>query len=405
MTATTELDVVVAGAGPVGAVLALALTAGGARCAVLEAAGADTGGPPGYDDRYLALALASQRILATLGLWSPLVSRAGTLRSVHVCERGRFGATRLDAALIGEDALGYVVPAHALGETLLARLRHGDGGRMLCPARLTGLRVGAEAVRIETDATAPLRARLLIGADGGASQVRACLGIETDEHDYGQTAIVCNVTPARPHGDQAFERFTPQGPLALLPLPGGRCGLVWTVPHDRAAAALALDDEAFAAAATLASGRRLGRIARVGRRSHYPLRQVRAHRQHADRVVLAGNAVHVLHPNAAQGLNLGLRDAAVLAEHVLGALRAGADPGAPDTLAAYVAARARDQHRTALLSDGLARLFGIDFAPLGCLRGLGLAAFDRLPPAKAALVRAATGLSGRVPRLALGLAP
>jgi len=404
MPAPPEYEVVIAGGGPVGTALALALDAAGLRCAVLEAAAAT---PPAGGQRALALSLSSQRILQALGLWAALRAAATPVRRVHVSERGRFGALRLDGGSIGEPALGYVVEAQSLQTVLDAALAR-SGCTRLCPARLLRTQDRGERVQVwyaAAGAEGSASARLLVGADGAESAVRGALGIDVERRDYGQSAIVAAVTPERDHQGTAFERFTPEGPFALLPLAGRRCALVWTVARAQAAAVLAMDDARFAAAAGERSGGYLGRFDAPGPRHAYPLHLVRSRRRHGPRAVLIGNAAQLLHPNAAQGLNLGLRDAAMLAEQCAGQQRAGADPGAESALAAFAAARSADARRVIALSDGLARLFYNDFAPLGCARRLGLMVLDRLPPAKRALLRVTTGLAAPVPRLVRGLPP
>lgn len=390
----------------VGASLACALAGAPLRVALVEAVPVRSDQQPSYDDRGLALALASQRIYAAVGVWPKLQPEATPIRRIHVSDRGHFGFSRLDADLVGVVALGHVVVARQLGEVLLAHLAGQDNVDVVCPASLETVRLHAELVEATVAEGAHRRTvttRLLIAADGGRSPVRQHLGVETDERDYGQTAIVANVTPERSHDNTAFERFTKDGPLALLPLTGQRCVAVSVVRTEDVASWLAMDDASFLSELTIRSGRRLGRFVQVGTRRSYPLKLVVARKNVGPRYAVIGNAAHTLHPNAAQGLNLGLRGAAALAERLVQACRIGMDPGGPDVLRAYDDARRQDQCRVIRFSDGLARLFYNDFFPLVIARNLAMLAIDVVPPLKRELMRRAMGIAGPQPRLVRGV--
>ncbi|RME33026.1 MAG: 2-octaprenyl-6-methoxyphenyl hydroxylase, partial [Gammaproteobacteria bacterium] len=353
-------DIVIVGGGLAGAGLACMLRGSGLKVALLEAVGGPRAAPPGYDERGLVLSPASRRILTALGLWEALAGAACPVEHIHVSERGRFAFTHLSAAGEGVDALGHVVRARAIGEALQAGLEGEPDLDWVAPARVTAVEpeAGGMTVRAATDAGERcFHARLLVVADGAASPSRRMLGVEVEEKDYGQVAVVCSLTPGRPHRNTAFERFTETGPLALLPQREGHCVCVNTVAAGEAEAVLALEDKAYLAQVQERFGYRLGRLRRPGRRSSYPLRLVWARRQVGPRWVLLGNAAHAIHPNAAQGLNLALRDAAALAEGLWQAARSGADPGRSELLDAYRAAREPDQKRIRCLSDGLATLF------------------------------------------------
>jgi 2-octaprenyl-6-methoxyphenol hydroxylase len=244
------------------------------------------------------------------------------------------------------------------------------------------------------------RARLVVGADGAHSQVRAAAGIGAAIEDYEQVALVANVASDQPHGDRAFERFTPHGPLAVLPLHNGTLAVVWACTPANAQHLLQLDDAAFLARLQAAFGWRAGRFTRAGTRASYPLRLTRAAAPVAARTVLIGNASQALHPVAGQGFNLGLRDAAMLAEVIAAA---PGDAGAPELLQTFAAWRARDRSGVVRFTDGLVKLFGDARPGMGLLRNLGLLLFDLAPPAKGALARLSAGFGGHVPRLARGL--
>jgi 2-octaprenyl-6-methoxyphenol hydroxylase len=234
--------------------------------------------------------------------------------------------------------------------------------------------------------------------------VRSQAGIGADHWPYGQTAIIATMTTQRFHDHVAYERFTPEGPIAVLPLVEGRCGIVWIRRPEEAARLRALPDAEFLAELQRAFGFRLGRLLKVGARHSYELGLARSASHAAERLAVVGNAAQSMHPIAGQGFNLGLRDAACLAEVIADARRdGGTDCGAAGTLAAYAAWREEDQGRIVAFTDGLVRLFG---SPLGFVRGLrsaGLLAFDAFPPAKSAMARLSVGAAGRVPRLARGV--
>jgi 2-octaprenyl-6-methoxyphenol hydroxylase len=409
----TDYDVIIAGGGMVGASLAHALAGGGLRVAVVEPVPLTAAAQPSYDDRAIALAYGTRRILEGLGVWAAIAPHAEPIRRVHVSDRGHFGFTHLDARDEDAEALGYVVTARDLGAALLAPLA--ERADLLCPARVADFVVEADRVRVsiepagcDTSVGAPstarsITARLLVAADGGRSAIRERLGIAQRHHAYGHHAVVANVTPSLPHQGVAFERFTETGPLALLPMTQNRCGLVWTARDADLADVLALDDRAFLAALQERFGFRLGRFVAVGRRSHYPLELRLAETQVLDRVAFIGNAAHTVHPIAGQGFNLGIRDVAMLADVLVEARRAGRDLGALAVLEGYEAARRRDQRTVALATDALARLFTNPLGPLRVARNLGMTLLDALPPAKHLLARVGMGLAGAQPRLARGL--
>jgi len=401
----SEHDVLIVGGGLVGSSLAIALENSGLSVGLVEAAPPRVDLQPSYDERNLALARATVNALTALGVWARVGARATPIRRIHVSRKGEFGAVRLAASAHGVDAFGAVLPARELGNGLLAQL---DGCRSLqryAPAKLTAVEPGIDAItaRLTTkDGEASVRTRLLVGADGTPSFVRGALGIQTDNVDYAQTAFVCTVTPERAPDGCAFERFTSSGPVALLPLPERRAGVVLTVPASDAARVAALDDAGFVGLLQERFGYRLGRLARPGKRASYRLARVQAQRLHAPRAVLVGNAAQTLHPIGAQGFNLGLRDALMLAELLIDAARTQSDPGASQLLHGYAERRHGDREGTAAMSDGLARWTANEAPPLKWLRSFGLLALDRCAPLQRTFVRRAMGFRGHSPRLALG---
>ncbi len=399
-------DILIVGSGLVGGTLASALGDQPLDVGIVEAAPARVPAAAGYDERTVALAYGSRRILEGAGLWQGVEDRATSIRRIHVSDRGQFGSATLSAAEHGVEAFGYVVSARALGEALLDRLRRMERLTHLCPATLSKLWPGDDEVEVEietTDGPRRVSCGLLVAADGARSQVRELLGIGTRRWTYGQHAVTANLTPGCPHRNTAFERFTDSGPLALLPIDGDRCALVCTVWDEQVEGLMGLSDAAFRDFVQERFGERLSRIERVGTRHAYPLGLVESRQYVGSRSAIIGNAAHTLHPVAGQGLNLGVRDVASLAEVVADCLRDGEDFGSAAALQRYAASRRWDRRLTAGVTDGLARVFTNPLPPVRLARSVGLMVFDLLPPAKRLFGRAAMGVHGRQPRLARGL--
>ena len=401
-------DVAIAGGGLVGATLALALARLDLAVVLIEASPFGSAGQPSFDDRTTALSNGSRRIFTALDVWPWLEREATPIRRIHVSDQGRFGFARVDAEQQGLPALGHVITNRAIGAALWRRLQQ-TSVRIIAPARVQAMRSGDDQQQIECDLgdgkTLLVEARLAIAADGARSVLRESGGVGAETWDYRQTALVSNVLTQRFHDHVAYERFTPEGPLALLPMSEGRIGLIWTFDSDAAPAMAQLADGDFIERLQRAFGFRLGRFMRVGTRQLYPLALTRADQHTAVRLAIVGNAAQALHPIAGQGFNLGLRDAASLAE-VLADARAesaGAfDPGDALVLDRYREWRAADRSNIVRFTDGLVRLFTQPFAPVKVLRDAGLLAFDLLPAAKGALSQLSLGAAGKVPRLARG---
>lgn len=405
---TDSVDIAIVGGGMVGASLAVALEGLGVQVALIEAIPHDSAQQPSFDERTTALSNGSRRILETLGLWSAVSPSATAIAKIHVSDQGRFGFARIDAAEQGLAALGFVMPNRALGAALWSRLADSRSVRMLCPAQLLRVTAGDHEVELDVGAggaQTSLRAKLVVAADGANSVVRQAFGVAAEVRDYEQTAVIATVLTQRFHDHVAYERFTPSGPLALLPLSDGRSTLVLTLTPAVAEAALAWSDEQFLAEVQGRFGFRLGRFLKVGRRTAYPLSLTRSDATSRGRCVIIGNAAQGLHPVAGMGFNLGLRDVASLAELIAErGCAAGGDAGESRLLAEYDAWRAADRGGIIAFTDGLVRLFSNPLRAVQRLRNLGLLAFDVIPPAKAALSRLSTGAAGRVPKLARGVA-
>ncbi len=401
-----DYDVLIVGGGMVGASLACALARGAHRWRVMliESIAMPPPGAralqPGFDSRCTALSVGSARFLERLGLWQGLRALVEPIRSIHVSDRGHFGSVLMDAAQEGLDALGYIAENQRLGQVLLGALRQAPDVRIVAPARALVVRATAAGMEVEVEHAAErsrLAATLVVIADGARSALASALGITSEQHDYGQTALITNIAHRHPHQGRAFERFTADGPLAMLPLGAAsdglaRSALVWVQQHEKVAAASVLDDAAFLACLQQRFGYRLGRLLRVGERQSYPLSLMRATEQARSGVVLLGNAAHALHPVAGQGFNLSLRDVAALAVVLDEARTRNESPGDAVVLQRFVARQAADQQRTIGFSDVLPRLFGSGALPLAAMRDLGLIGFELFPAMRSLLVRHAIGL-------------
>lgn len=403
-----DCDVLIAGGGMVGASLAVALAGLPLRVLLVEAIPAGSPGQPSFDARTTALSRSSQHILKALGIWPAVAAQASPIHRIHVSERGRLGTAVIDADDDGGEPLGYVVENRLLGAELWRVLAGSPNITVHSPATVTAVTDPAEALQVQVEkvgAISTIRTRLLVVADGARSTLRGSLGVAARIRPYAQAAIVGNVSVEKPGaGTVAYERFTADGPLALLPAGDDRYVFVLT-RHDTVAETVqALSDPAFLELLQQEFGFRLGRFRRVGVRNRYPLELVEAGSVTTRRVAIVGNAAHGLHPVAGQGYNLGLRDAAALAELVAAEMRRTdtlPDAGQESLLAAYANWRRPDQRKVVAFTDGLIRLF--NRTHLGPLRGLGLLLFDTAPGAKRLLARETMGLAGRRTRLARGL--
>jgi 2-octaprenyl-6-methoxyphenol hydroxylase len=399
-----ELDVAIVGGGMVGASLGAALAGSGLKVLLAESVPFGERSQPSFDERTTALGNASRRIFAGLGVWDGIAPQASAIRTIHVSEAGRFGVARLRAEEQGIEAFGYVAANRTIGAALWAKITAAPDLARRVPARVAEAAIGADAVRLvltsEEYGREHVSARLVVAADGAHSQIRAAAGIAAGVEDYEQVAVVANVAADRPHDGTAYERFTSGGPLALLPLYDGSYAVIRACPPQRAQELLALADAPWLVELQQLFGWRAGRFVRAGRRASYPLKLTRAAATIAQRTVLIGNAAQALHPVAGQGFNLGLRDAAMLAEVIV---NAGGDVGAPALLERFAAWRARDRDGVVGFTDSLVKLFNDGRPGMGLLRNLGLLMFDLAPPAKSALARVSAGFGGPTPRLARGL--
>lgn len=396
--AVSHIDIAIIGGGMAGLALGLLLAAKlpSKTVAVLEQGSqpALDSAPllPSFDARSTALAAGSEAILADMGVWQRLAANAQPIRSVHVSEKRRPFGVLMRPEHIGRENLGFVVENRELGRALYAATRALPNLSLRYQQSVSALQFDAARAQLNLADGSALTAQLVVVADGAQSNLREQLAITTRHHDYGQVAIVANVQPELPHQGQAYERFTSDGPMALLPLTDvdgrPRQALIWTMPPAKADELLALDDQAFLDALYLQFGRRVGRFVNVSARSSYPLQLFFAEEQVRSRLVIAGSAAHHLHPVAGQGFNLILRDCRALAQ----CLARGEDLGCVNLLASYQQAQALDQFQTVQASDLLPKLFSNSDTAAAIARQAVLLGLDFAPEALNQFARRAAGL-------------
>ena len=400
----TDYDLIISGGGMVGAMLACALGQTDLNIALLEGTPLERIQPGAeLDYRVSAINRASQRIFAAVGAWESMVAwRVSPFRAMRVWDAAGSGQIHFDSADLGEPLLGWIIENRVIQAALLERAQQLPAVTLLCPAALKSAEPLAEngGWQVQLTDGCALTTRLLVGADGAQSQVRRLAGIDTRGWDYDQQAVVANVRTAEPHQETAWQRFLPAGPLAFLPLADGRCSIVWSTAPETADELLALDEVDFARMLTDAFDQRLGEIVEVGPRSAFPLRLQHARAYVKPGLALIGDAAHVVHPLAGQGVNLGLLDAATLAEVILDALATGHDFSSIKTLRRYERRRKGDNLLMLGVMDGFKRLFGNTLPPVRLLRNLGLNLTDAIGPLKNGIARRAMGLDGDLPRLA-----
>ncbi len=416
MSEPTRFDVAIAGGGMVGMTLAVALADAGFAVAVVDALPVEARTAAAYDGRSSAIAAGSKRVLEMLGLWQGMAAAASPILDIRVSD-ARVGepASALflhydhrDLARPGDAAepLGYIVENRAIRRALLDALAARPSLAHFAQATVAGFVAKPGGIILALADGGAIEASLAVAADGRDSPLRLAAGIRLAAWDYPQTGIVCTIGHELPHGNVAHEHFLPSGPFAVLPMVddehGHRSSIVWTERRERVPAILALDDAGFSAEIERRFGSSLGRIRVIGGRWAYPLRLQHAERYVAPRLALVGDAAHAIHPIAGQGLNLGLRDVAALAEALVDAKRLGLDIGEGMPLERYERWRRVDNLLLAASTDLLNRLFSNDIGPLRLVRDLGLAAVNRAVPLKRFLMRHAMGLAGDLPRLARG---
>lgn len=399
MRSDDQYDLIIIGAGMVGSALAIALRGAGIKTAIIESYSFKASNTSSFDDRNLVLSLSSQRILQQMQLWNGVSANSTPVKTIHISEQGRFASVLLEARQMGLDALAYSLKARELGQNFHAEFSNIANLRLLCPATVVDIQqdTGFASVHIEqNNERRILTGRLLVVADGSDSTGRQLLGIEAHSKAYNQHAIVCNVETELGHHNTAYERFNQYGPVALLPTATDhQCGLVYVVPDTMLQQYLEMSDDDFLHAATRRFSRRLGRFLKLSTRRDYPLRLITVSDHIKGRALLLGNSAHTVHPNAAQGFNLGLRDVACLAECLINARQQQQDIGARSLLQGYIDMRKTDHNQVIQFTDGLARLFYNDNVITSKLRNYLMLMTEHLPILKQSLMIRAMGLYGQ----------
>lgn len=410
-----DAELVIAGAGLTGILLGVACAGAGLQVAVVDPQDPAAMLDQGFDGRTSAIAYGSRLVFDGIGLWPDIAAEAEPIREIRVADGESPLFLHYDHRELGDATpLGYIVENRVLRRALFARAGALPSLRLLTPARIAGMEADEGGAVAALDGGERLRCRLVVAADGARSPLRQAAGIRAIEWRYAQTGIVTTVAHARPHAGIAVEHFLPSGPFAILPMTDepsqdmarprrGRSSIVWTEDAGLAPRLLALSDTAFAAELGARFGDFLGEIEPIGPRWSYKLSLMQAEAYAARRLALVGEAAHVIHPIAGQGLNIGIRDIAALAELIVDQRRLGLDIGEEAVLQHYQRWRRPDALLLAAVTDGLNRLFSNEIAPVRLARDVGLAVVNRLPPLKRLLMRHAMGMLGDRPRLAKGV--
>ncbi|HCE3220919.1 TPA: 2-octaprenyl-6-methoxyphenyl hydroxylase [Vibrio parahaemolyticus] len=390
-----QYDVVIAGGAMAGATLALAiehLSQGALRVAVVEPFKAQSDQHPGFDSRSIALSYGTVNLLRHLELWSAIEPFSTPIEHIHVSDRSHAGMTDITKHDVGVEALGYVVELADVGRVYQELLTHSTAIDLYCPDSAKHITRTQENVTIELASGELLNAKLLVAADGAVSQCCQQIGLELSEHDFDQVAVIANIVTQEPHQGRAFERFTENGPVALLPMSDNRISLVWCLRPDEAQIVMELSESEFLERLQQDFGWRLGAMQKVGLRASYPLLLRHRKQNISHRFAIVGNAAQTLHPIAGQGFNLGIRDVVTLAEELV---KQGEDVGRYQGLIHFSQRREADRNETIWLTSSLVHVFSNDLLAMRIGRNTALAAMDNLSIFKQPLLRHTLGLVKR----------
>ncbi|TOM74328.1 2-octaprenyl-6-methoxyphenyl hydroxylase [Vibrio parahaemolyticus] len=390
-----QYDVVIAGGAMAGATLALAiehLSQGALRVAVVEPFKAQSDQHPGFDSRSIALSYGTVNLLRHLELWSAIEPFSTPIEHIHVSDRSHAGMTDITKHDVGVEALGYVVELADVGRVYQELLTHSTAIDLYCPDSAKHITRTQENVTIELASGELLNAKLLVAADGAVSQCCQQIGLELSEHDFDQVAVIANIVTQEPHQGRAFERFTENGPVALLPMSDNRMSLVWCLRPDEAQIVMELSESEFLERLQQDFGWRLGAMQKVGLRASYPLLLRHRKQNISHRFAIVGNAAQTLHPIAGQGFNLGIRDVVTLAEELV---KQGEDVGSYQGLIRFSRRREADRNETIWLTSSLVHVFSNDLLAMRIGRNTALAAMDNLSFFKQPLLRHTLGLVKR----------
>lgn len=395
-----DYDVAIVGGGIIGLTLACALKDSGLSVVLIEAKPYSVAATKG---QAYAVHLISERILKGIGVWDKILPSIATFNHVRLSDADYPGVVEFQPTDLGTEALGYVAEHQALLKPLQEFLHKCQNITYLCPAEVVQNQYEADSVEISlkiNEQSQQIRTRLVVAADGARSRIRQAAGIKTHGWQYWQSCIVAFVKPEKPHNNTAYERFQPSGPFAILPLPENRCRIVWTAPHAEAKALVALDDEQFLAELSRRYGDQMGQLELEGDRFVFPVQLMQSDRYVLPRLALIGDAAHCCHPVGGQGLNMGIRDAAALAQVLQTAHSQGEDIGDLQILQRYERWRKRENLTILGFTDLLDRMFSNNWLPIVLIRRIGLLMLRRVHPIKTYALQLMTGLRGRTPDIA-----
>jgi 2-octaprenyl-6-methoxyphenol hydroxylase len=394
-------DIAIVGGGIIGNTLALALQPSGLRVLLIEAQESSMAVAKG---RAYVLSMLSGRIFAGLGIWDRVLPHISQFSEIQISDADYGGVVKLYPQDLGTEVLGYAATHEVLLSSLQSQLQSADNITLLCPAQVLTVDYTADyaELTIQTPDRAPqkIRTRLMIGADGSQSPLRQAAGINTIGWNYWQSCITATIKPERPHRNVAYERFWYAGPIGVLPLSDGRCQVVWTVSHQEAQELRDLPVAEFLHLLEHRTGGLLGKLELEGQRWLFPVKLMQSQHYVRERLALIGDAAHCCHPVTGQGMNLGIRDAAALAEILIAAHAAGEDIGSTAVLKRYEGWRKPENWFILAVTDFLDRFFSNRILPLVAIRRLGLFFLARVYPLKHIALRIMTGLAGKLPHLA-----
>lgn len=394
-----DYDLAIVGGGIVGLTLACALKNSGLRVALIEAKPYSVAAMKG---QAYAVHMSSRLILSAIGVWDKILPGIETFHHVKLSDADRPNVVEFHPKDLGTEVIGYVAEHQALLTPLQEFLHECANVEYLCPVEVVRTEFQSHGVELTLNVSGKSRqicTRLLVAADGARSRIRQNAGIKTWGWQYWQSCIVAFVKPEKPHNNTAYEKFWSSGPFAILPLPGNRCRIVWTAPHAEAKALLELDDERFLAELTRRYGTQMGELQLEGDRFMFPVQLMQSDRYVLPRLALVGDAAHCCHPVGGQGLNLGIRDAAALAEVLQTATRQGEDLGSLQVLKRYERWRKRENSVVLGFTDLLDRTFSNNYLPVAIARQFGLWVLRRVPIVKRSALQLMTGLGGRLPQV------
>lgn len=403
-----RFDVLVVGGGLAGGTFSLALAGQGLKVATIDLENPAAWTDPGFDGRASAIALSSQRVLDAVGIWDVIEKEVAPIKEIRVADGHSPLFLHYDHTQLGTEPFGYMVENRSIRKALNVLVPKTKNLRYFAPARVAELERGDAGIRAVLDDGTQIEASLVVGCEGRGSPTREGAGIKLTKWSYEQTAIVCTVEHDRPHNFCAQEHFLASGPFAILPLPGTdakpgcRSSIVWTERSDLAPVMMRLSDDDFLEELSLRFGDFMGDLKIIGKRFAYPLTLQFAQSYTALRLALLADAAHGMHPIAGQGLNMGLRDVAVLAEVLIDAKAAGQDLGSDAVLARYEKWRRFDNTLMLAVTDALTHLFSNDIKPVKLARDLGMAAINQVPPVKKFFMQHAMGTVGELPRMMRG---